>query len=222
MNEWDVAEKAYSDEVISEIAERYNFSAEKTNFKDVIHKGAVYFEMFSESDANYTPEKLGAEQKHLEKEVAKIRQFQEALGLESYSRRKLKEPAPNPFMEKVLEIAYAAMRHQNPSILEVELYRLQHDRTQLSDALTQILYDDEDQIDDLKGRRRGRPSNRTTFEFVSRLSRFWQSELKRPLKFDSHQGELLTDAAHFIKDCAEPLVPLTNSQVISMMRKVRG
>ena len=159
--------------------------------------------------------------KTLKKELLIIERFQKHFDLKTYSPREFKRSTPNPFFEEVERIALNAMRHQDTDRLEGELFNLYYRHNQLDDAVAERRYDIEAALEELKSYKGGRPANEGAYEFVAYLSDFWVRDLERPYTIDAHRGQGLTEAFSFIRDCAAPLIPVTESQIISMMRKYR-
>ena len=76
---------------------------------------------------------------------------------------------------------------------------------------------------------KGRPKAISAFQFVATLADFWEVELGRPLTLNTHKGEVLTEPATFIRDCASPINDLgrkeydriSDSKIATMIRRYR-
>lgn len=218
---FDAIEETYSDECLNSLAEKYGFNAEATNFKWWLHSGAKRYRLYdahSKANQSSNTTKLRIS---LEKQLAEIVRFQKAFDLATYPSRKFKPETPNPFLEEVECIALRAMKHQDAFTLEGELFKLTSCHRQLADAVAMERHGIEEHLDELKSYKGGRPVNEAAFEFVAYLSDFWTRNLDRPLTIDAHKGQGLTEAFAFVRDCAKPLIPLTDSQITTMIRKFR-
>ena len=160
--------------------------------------------------------------KGLKTQLKAIDRFQKEFDLKTYPPRKFKPWTPNPFIEQVERIANDAMKHQNADQLERDLFDLRRHHHQLETAVAEERHEIEAALEELKSYKGGRPANEGAYEFVAYLSDFWARDLERPYTIDSHQGQGLTEAFSFIQDCAAPLIPISDAQIISMMRKYKS
>tara|TARA_R110000868_G_scaffold194517_3_gene439957 strand:- start:5676 stop:6068 length:393 start_codon:yes stop_codon:yes gene_type:complete len=113
------------------------------------------------------------------------------------------------------------MKHQDTFTLEGDLFKLTDRHRQLADAVAMERFEIEEHLEELKAYKGGRPANEGAYEFVAYISDFWTVDLERPYTIDAHNGQGLTEAFKFIRDCAKPLIPLTDSKILTMMQKFK-
>ena len=214
-------DRTYTEDLLCEIASKYGFDLNETRFRYWIRSGAIRFYLYNEALPNRHPSRLAEERKSLKKDLLIIERFQEHFGLETYAQREFKPSTPNPFFEEIERITLSAMKHKDADLLERDLFNLYYHHRQLDTAIAERKHEIEVSLLELKSYKGGRPANEGAYEFVAYLSDFWARDLKRPYTIDSYQGQGLTEAFLFIRDCAAPLVPISDSQIISMMRKYK-
>tara|TARA_R110002074_G_scaffold246040_1_gene418007 strand:+ start:1793 stop:2593 length:801 start_codon:yes stop_codon:yes gene_type:complete len=218
---FDAIKAAYNEDWVKEISARHGFALRGSRFKWWVHSGAKRYHLYknrSNADAlrNITKYRIS-----LEKQLKEIKRFQKIFELAMYTPREFKHSTPNPFLEEVESIALRAMKHQDTFTLEGELFKLTDHHRQLADTVAMERFEIEEHLEELKVYKGGRPAHEGAYEFVAYVSDFWTGDLERPYTIDAHNGQGLTEAFKFIRDCAEPLIPLTDSQILTMMQKFK-
>lgn len=218
---YDEVENIYSDEFLATIAAQYEFNLAETRFKWWIHSGGIRYFLFEDRAKHSSPGKVRRARKQLEKKISELKRFQMLFELKSYERREFKAATPNPFMEEIERVATDAMAHRESLRLERDLFNLRYRNEQLADGVAEKLYELEDYLEELKKNKGGRPADEAAYEFVAYVAEFWTRDLDRPLTIDAHKGEGLTESFRFIRDCAAPLIPISDAKIVTMMRKFR-
>ncbi len=217
----DEVDRIYTDDLLQKLASKYDFDLEKTRFRYWLRSGAIRFYLYNEDLPGRHPSRFAKERKSLKKQLQIVDHFQKQFELKTYEKREFKPSTPNPFFEQVERIALDAMKHKNADRLEGDIFNLYYRHRQLDTAVAERRHEIEAALEELKAHKGGRPANAGAYEFVAYLSDFWVRDMERPYTIDFHRGQGLTEAFNFIRDCATPLIPITDSQIISMMRKYR-
>lgn len=220
-------EELFPDSFQTEIAQRYSFDLKNSLFRRAMFASAFAFLTNARIEYRKKSGELAKSQKLREEKLRAHDKFVELFEIKFPPDPTLENPNGISGAEILKLIVLDAIEHQDKDRAITDIYKFWDEFPILGEFIRNLGQDALFSYEELPTK--GRPKAKGAFQFVATLADFWEMELARPLKLDTQNSQVITDAGKFILDCGEPINNLrkkeyekiTDSKVTSMIRRYR-